>query len=1284
MKFESNGPTIPDELVQAQERGEVLFVCGAGVSKAAGLPLFGPLVKQVYKHLGEDWSLHAAENAGMREDGKLYGQYDRVLRCLERRLIRKDPDQNRSIRERIRKAVRKALDPAKAVSLENHLALLELSRDENGQSRLLTTNFDTLFERAWFEQKQTEIASHAGVSLPPPRGAGFAGVLHLHGRLADPLPAEKAEEEPDQHPNLNLAETDLVLTSAEFGDAYLRSGWASRYVYDLARTHTLVLIGYQAEDPPMRYLLETLEADQERFPDLKPVYAFAPVEKDDEDLQRALWEAKGLTPILYPVAGHDHSALYNTLRQWRSYAEDPTKWRRERLTEIFKKGPKGETDHEMTECIALLGHGDASDTLAKLAPDAKWLQPLAERDLFKKGDTHWGGWAAAKIDDPEMVRACVPLPITHDVGREWVQGALDDSNREISSAINQAWRLILRQPPAVKDQLPREWFQALSMIERGRVDFEARSLVGSVLKPRLQFTASERHFVNQKTDQEAEQSEIQFSDLMRVDFESAVSRSDSCPSPEEILNAWPTDAAAVGSLLNTLDRVLLEALEEAEDVGFLSVWDGASADVPSVARHAQNEYHSGFYPIARMIADLWEQLATLDPAAARATALRWQKSPFKLVQRLWLFALHDPVFDADFAAREVLELGDDVFWGSHAPVEIMRFLVGRWSEIGEELRAEIEHRFRLGDSMSADGPEDDGQAAKRQLIRDHLIFRRLARLEDAGCELTQDSVDLLEQIRQRHPEWKSGPDDRDDFSSWGVSFSEPVDDKVELASVPEDRLVDEAMRLQREGGFRQSGLWYDYCKADPSRALQGLLSKEGNGNWAPEAWCDLIAATMNVETDGVQESVAAALIEMPEATLREILQSAALWLQRQREAIGENFFTLWDKVATLAFSEVEGDPEQVYDDSDVMFEAINRPGGMLAEALLDALRASQPQRQSGLAKGLLNCLDRLKNAIGRTGLLASGRLVRAPLDASQPAMGLGLPKAYRKRLNKLMKANGREGLLARVWLAHMLNYLYSIDPEWAGQNLMDRLMWAHPEAGALWQGYAKQRISRTEIFNRLKPAMFQALEERTLGDNDLYNILVRLINVAIWKRCGKGAGFELEEAELKRALTRGPEGLRRDASRVLWRCMGDLRQGSDGEMLPPSAVWSDVVGPLFSRIWPLDANLRDEDTSANLVNMVLETGEAFPSAVDVVSVYLTPYQLGTISSSLRLDERHDALVKTHPRDFLRLASVLINPDAHPVPRDLRQLLDDCVAADESVKQEDAYGRLYALSRKAYA
>jgi SIR2-like domain len=314
-------------------------------SAEAGLPLFRGLVERVYEYLGEDFTLHAAEYEGMRPGGALEGQYDRVLRCLERRLAASGSPRNRGMRERIRAAVRRALTLRDDADLSNHFTLLELSHDAEGRSRLLTTNFDTLFERAWFERHHAAIPTHAHIAMPQPNVADFAGVLHLHGRLADP------------RVELHAAETDLVLTSAEFGDAYLRLGWASRYIYDLVRAFTVILVGYQADDPPVRYLLEALEADRERYPDLQKVYAFASHRADNKEQIKALWEAKGVEPILYQAEGSDHSLLYRSLSEWRSSAEDPTAWRRRQLQPFLSQAPNALSEADLEACADLLRHG---------------------------------------------------------------------------------------------------------------------------------------------------------------------------------------------------------------------------------------------------------------------------------------------------------------------------------------------------------------------------------------------------------------------------------------------------------------------------------------------------------------------------------------------------------------------------------------------------------------------------------------------------------------------------------------------------------------------------------------------------------------------------------------------------------------------------------------------------------------------------------------------------------------------------------------------------------------
>ena len=52
MQFITNGPDIPDALLQAHEEGRVVFFCGAGISYPAGLPGFKGLVDKIYRLIG--------------------------------------------------------------------------------------------------------------------------------------------------------------------------------------------------------------------------------------------------------------------------------------------------------------------------------------------------------------------------------------------------------------------------------------------------------------------------------------------------------------------------------------------------------------------------------------------------------------------------------------------------------------------------------------------------------------------------------------------------------------------------------------------------------------------------------------------------------------------------------------------------------------------------------------------------------------------------------------------------------------------------------------------------------------------------------------------------------------------------------------------------------------------------------------------------------------------------------------------------------------------------------
>lgn len=303
MKFIEASADIPSELIHAVNDGDVIFLCGAGVSRGVGLPSFQKLTDDVYASLGESQTNEAAERIAYQRT-----EYDRVLRSLEKRTLLPATD------SRVRAAVADILAPPKDADLSRHLSLLRLSRDRSGRPRILTTNFDTLFERA-AQRVGMPFVSHAVKSIPRPGSPRDYGILHLHGRLTDQ--------------SLNLEGSDLILTSADFGDAYLRDGWASQYVEDRMRLNTLVLVGYAAEDAALRLLLETLDADRDRFRDLNDIYA---IEKRSDD-SASLWKAKGIKPLEFP----DHDTIYEALTEWAKYVHDPANYSRRRIEAILQR-----------------------------------------------------------------------------------------------------------------------------------------------------------------------------------------------------------------------------------------------------------------------------------------------------------------------------------------------------------------------------------------------------------------------------------------------------------------------------------------------------------------------------------------------------------------------------------------------------------------------------------------------------------------------------------------------------------------------------------------------------------------------------------------------------------------------------------------------------------------------------------------------------------------------------------------------------------------------------------
>jgi SIR2-like protein len=322
LRFSEYGPEFPDALVKDLLLGEVVFLCGAGVS-APQLPGFKGLVDEIYEQNG--WEIARAEKLALEKE-----RYEEALGTLGRRLA--NP-------QALYDSVAKILSVPVRPDLANHQTLLRLSRRLDGRPALVTTNFDTMFERAAERREgkgEGRRLSSAGESLPGPGNYDFKGIIHLHGRIEDT--------------RLRLRRTNLVLTSAEYGDAYMRSGWAARFLFDLARCRTVVLVGYSAGDAPVRYFLNVLEADRDRFPDLKTVYALDAIE-DDSQAAVDTWTALAVRALPYKktqsaeIAG-GHGALWRDLQKLADVIERPVESRRSQVASCLSRSFQQASDQD--------------------------------------------------------------------------------------------------------------------------------------------------------------------------------------------------------------------------------------------------------------------------------------------------------------------------------------------------------------------------------------------------------------------------------------------------------------------------------------------------------------------------------------------------------------------------------------------------------------------------------------------------------------------------------------------------------------------------------------------------------------------------------------------------------------------------------------------------------------------------------------------------------------------------------------------------------------------------
>ena len=633
MHLVAGGPKIPQPVLAAHEAGRLAIICGAGISRHVGLPTFRGLVGEVRRRLGcTNGDVERAFQANA---------FDRALELLELHFGR----------ALVRRHVLDTLSVEDGADVRTHGALLALAKTADGKTQLVTTNFDRLFELAGGDAR----ASWAP-ALPVPKPGLWDGLVYLHGKIH--------QQDPDgEH---------LVMTTADFGRAYLVDGWASRFVSALFAHHTVLFVGYSVEDPVMRYLVDAIAAD--RFLDIDFGEAFAFVGLDegkDEETLRAEWAGKHVTPIPYLIAdgGRDHGLLHDTLRAWAGLHEGGIDSRRNVAYDLGRLDPAGLGEEDRSRFLWAVSDVGVADYLASLGRETSlgWADVLGERlteAAIDQGQrvsvVGWSvqetrldavsrslaRWLSAHASDPDLVRWVVGRgahlhPEFASFVRYTLEAAVEADDLDSEGAVALVWSALLRGDVLdAGDRYDDDSFALVGRLQREEWGAGLRRAVLRSLRPGLLFGRSFSGVFGSPFDDPDEgesQPDLTVSDLASIDV-GLVARGQSLDIVEAIGGRDDRDdvladlsvdmALALRGAVDLLATVRLAGPE----------YDPSYSDRPSIAPHGQNRSSDDWTALIELNRLAFESLARTDLSRARRLVALWLESDYPVFRRLVLHA----------------------------------------------------------------------------------------------------------------------------------------------------------------------------------------------------------------------------------------------------------------------------------------------------------------------------------------------------------------------------------------------------------------------------------------------------------------------------------------------------------------------------------------------------------------------------------------------------------------------------------------------------------------------
>lgn len=1180
---------------------------------------------------------------------------------------------------KIEREVATVLRTRTGAHLACHEIVLRLSTDAKRNPLVVTTNFDLLFERA-----RKGIRGWSPPMLPQISGDHSpSGVVYLHGRLPTTSDQRRIPA--------------MVLGSSDFGRAYLADGWATTFIRQLLERRVVVLLGYSANDPPVRYLLEGLHASTSVR--TQRIYAF---DRGEDSEVRARW-TEGLGVEAMPF--REFPDLWKTLELWAARADDPDAWRG-RVVLLAQTSPRDLQPFERGQVATLVATADGAKAFAEAdpPPTSEWLCVFDKYARFgKPANESWEPEAPIvdphdlygldddppRPDVPEVeakIEGLDPLATlpADDVGRIYTRLSGVPRQQQTPN-VRRLWSLarwfehVADQPPAIwwcarqrflhpdllwgvnrrlsghgKPFDDVEWklwsllFEIMSQAaddihDLGWFDFRAR--LGRSGWTNSAFRGFETAiqprlevepiFLRSPVPPRAD-SEVDSRSLLHFRVRSPSRHGAEVQIPDSALAAV---FRIVRTCLERTVRLLEDAGQEAQSFRLpaLEPVEGPGERV----RHRLGPEADFLWAVR-----LFDRLSELSPEEAKAEVASWLNPDEYFFDKFRIHAWRKKsLFEASAVAEGLGGLPVTSFWKPYLARELLHLLRERWDELSLKERKHIEARILLGPQRYPHEDNDEQYDTRKA----HSIGTRLGWLQSNGSKLSGAAIDSLRDYRKRSDwrrEWERSADrDWEGRSGWIEQRKDPRS----LAELPISSIIQKAREESTKDreNFVEFLPFAGLVQASPLRALSALACESRRNQHPIGFWQQLLSEWPRTAPKRLTRLCGLRIANLPQGIVFELRFYISGWIRRNLPGLfpERDSWAIWDSVFEKLMNAGEQATESGVGEISLggrltqrsrktLDYAINGPVGDLVESLFDGLGERKFKRKERLPSNLVSRLERTLSAVGE--------------GADHAACLLG----------------------------QRVDWLYFVDPEWTKQAILPQFDLGSPRSEAAWNGllFGARVPQSSDLFHLIKKSFLAVFETRPdwlEADNLERSAAQFLVIATYWSR--KDERY-LTSAESRRALQSMNDNGREAA---LWML---------GDIVEKQRAWRSFGKRFLSEVWPQEARFQTSGTSDMMIRIAEDLPELFPGIVKVIKEYLRPSDhpdLHIFRYRRTMDgaEERATLAKRWPLQVLEIVDRIVPLEPAYPPHDLAELLAEIAEQKPSARATESWRRLRDIVAK---